>query len=157
MVVCGGNYLSQHIVVCGGNCIALFGNISHTHLRKILDLRIKDGVVRRMIDKWLRAGVLEDGILQRARAGTPQGGVMTPPTQKVTSSSSVFASSVGRVGLRHVSYILYAISPASVRPRKSSGSIAPARCCRIARTCRTPPDAWQTSSLSRPGRPMAFF
>ena len=55
-----------------------FGSISHTHLRAFLDLRIKDGVVRRMIDKWLKAGVLEDGVLQRSETGTPQGGVISP-------------------------------------------------------------------------------
>ncbi len=55
-----------------------FDSISHTHLRSFLDLRIKDGVVRRMIDKWLKAGVLEEGTVHRPVAGTPQGGVMTP-------------------------------------------------------------------------------
>ena len=40
---------------------AYFDSIPHTHLRSFLDLRIKDGVVRRMIDKWLKAGVLEEG------------------------------------------------------------------------------------------------
>ena len=30
-----------------------FDTISHQHLRAFLDLRIKDGVVRRMLDKWL--------------------------------------------------------------------------------------------------------
>ena len=55
-----------------------FGSISHTHLRSFLDLRIRDGVVRRMIDKWLKAGVLEEGILRRSESGTPQGGVISP-------------------------------------------------------------------------------
>ena len=43
-----------------------------------LDLRIKDGVIRRMIDKWLKAGVLEEGVLRRSETGTPQGGVISP-------------------------------------------------------------------------------
>ncbi|TVQ04432.1 MAG: hypothetical protein EA359_06600 [Balneolaceae bacterium] len=30
-------------------------------LRELLDRRIKDGIIRRIIDKWLKAGVLEDG------------------------------------------------------------------------------------------------
>jgi hypothetical protein len=30
------------------------------------DRRVKDGVIRRMIDKWLKAGVLEDGLLRSA-------------------------------------------------------------------------------------------
>jgi retron-type reverse transcriptase len=38
-----------------------FDSISHTHLRAFLDQRVKDGVIRRMIDKWLNAGVVEDG------------------------------------------------------------------------------------------------
>ncbi len=55
-----------------------FDSISHTHLRSILDLRIKDGVVRRMIDKWRNAGVLEKGTVHRPVAGAPQGGVVSP-------------------------------------------------------------------------------
>ena len=48
-----------------------FGSIDHGHLRSFLDLRIKDGVVRRMIDKWLKAGVLDGSILRRFDTGTP--------------------------------------------------------------------------------------
>ncbi len=55
-----------------------FDSISHTHLRSFLDLRIKDGVVRRMIDKWLKAGVLEEGTVHRPVVGAPQGGVLSP-------------------------------------------------------------------------------
>jgi RNA-directed DNA polymerase len=55
-----------------------FDTIDHTHLRRFLDQRVKDGVVRRMIDKWLKAGVLEKGVLRRATGGTPQGGVISP-------------------------------------------------------------------------------
>ncbi len=55
-----------------------FDSIPHGHLRTFLDLRIKDGVVRRMIDKWLKAGVLEEGTVHKPVAGTPQGGVLTP-------------------------------------------------------------------------------
>ena len=55
-----------------------FDSISHTHLREILDQRVTDGVIRRMIDKWLNAGVLEAGNLHLATEGTPQGGVISP-------------------------------------------------------------------------------
>ena len=55
-----------------------FDSISHTHLRAFLDQRVKDGVIRRMIDKWLNAGVVEDGLLRRTTEGTPQGGVVSP-------------------------------------------------------------------------------
>lgn len=63
-----------------------FDRIDHGQLRKILDRRVRDGVIRRLIDKWLKAGVWEDGKRTVPKSGTPQGGVMTPRTQKVTSS-----------------------------------------------------------------------
>lgn len=55
-----------------------FDNLDHGHLRRFLDQRVRDGVLRRAIDKWLKAGVLEDGQLHRPQGGTPQGGVISP-------------------------------------------------------------------------------
>ncbi len=52
--------------------------LEHKHLRRFLDQRVRDGVIRKVIDKWLKAGVLEEGILQRFKMGTPQGGVVSP-------------------------------------------------------------------------------
>lgn len=55
-----------------------FGSIAHQRLREILDLRIKDGVIRKMIDKWLKAGILEQGNVTYPKEGTPQGGSISP-------------------------------------------------------------------------------
>jgi RNA-directed DNA polymerase len=55
-----------------------FGSLDHGHLRSILDQRIRDGVIRRIIDKWLKAGVLEDGAVHYPESGSPQGGVVSP-------------------------------------------------------------------------------
>src|SRR6202163_1627257 len=55
-----------------------FDSIPHSHLRDILEQRVPDAVIRRMIDKWLNAGVLEAGNLHFATEGTPQGGVISP-------------------------------------------------------------------------------
>jgi len=55
-----------------------FGSINHQQLRSFLDLRIKDGVIRKMIDKWLKAGILEDGQVSYPDEGTPQGGSISP-------------------------------------------------------------------------------
>ena len=60
-----------------------FDSIEHPRLRAVLDLRIKDGVIRRMIDKWLKAGVMDAGILKRTETGTPQGGVISPLTSNI--------------------------------------------------------------------------
>jgi group II intron reverse transcriptase/maturase len=55
-----------------------FDNLDHGHLRTFLRLRVRDGVLLRLIDKWLKAGVLEDGSVSYPEAGTPQGGVVSP-------------------------------------------------------------------------------
>jgi group II intron reverse transcriptase/maturase len=55
-----------------------FGSLDHGHLRGFLDRRIRDGVLRRAIDKWLKAGVLEEGAVHYPESGSPQGGVVSP-------------------------------------------------------------------------------
>jgi RNA-directed DNA polymerase len=55
-----------------------FDSVEHGHLRAILDQRVRDGVIRRSIDKWLKAGVQQDGSLWYPDGGTPQGGVISP-------------------------------------------------------------------------------
>ena len=55
-----------------------FDSLDHSRLREILDKRVRDGVIRRAIDKWLKAGVLEEGKFERSVLGTPQGGVISP-------------------------------------------------------------------------------
>jgi group II intron reverse transcriptase/maturase len=57
---------------------SFFDTLDHGHLRTFLDQRVRDGVIRRAIDKWLKAGVLEEGQTSRATTGTPQGGVISP-------------------------------------------------------------------------------
>lgn len=57
---------------------SFFDTIEHAHLRSFLDKRVRDGVIRRMIDKWLKAGVLEEGAVWYPEDGTPQGGVISP-------------------------------------------------------------------------------
>lgn len=57
---------------------SFFDTLDRGHLRSFLDRRVRDGVLRRMIDKWLNAGVLEGGQLHRPEDGTPQGGVVSP-------------------------------------------------------------------------------
>lgn len=55
-----------------------FDSLDHRKLREILDQRVRDGVIRRTIDKWLSAGVMKEGIVERPSSGTPQGGVVSP-------------------------------------------------------------------------------
>ncbi len=55
-----------------------YDNLDHSQLRGFLDQRVRDGVLRRTLDKWLKAGVLEAGNLSHPTTGTPQGGVASP-------------------------------------------------------------------------------
>jgi len=55
-----------------------FGSLVHSQLREILDKRVRDGVMRKAIDKWLSAGVMEDGEIEYPEDGCPQGGGVSP-------------------------------------------------------------------------------
>ena len=57
---------------------SFFDELDHGKLRSFLDRRVRDGVLRRTIDKWLKAGVMEEGRRSYPEAGTPQGGVISP-------------------------------------------------------------------------------
>jgi group II intron reverse transcriptase/maturase len=57
---------------------SFFDALDFRHLRTFLDQRVRDGVLRRTIDKWLSAGVMEDGVVQHPSSGSPQGGVVSP-------------------------------------------------------------------------------
>jgi group II intron reverse transcriptase/maturase len=60
------------------NC---FEAIPHSGLMHAIQERVCDRAVLSLVRGMLRAGVMQDGWLRRSTAGTPQGGVMTPPTQ----------------------------------------------------------------------------
>ena len=55
-----------------------FDAIDHERLVKLIEQRIADRRVVRLIQKWLNAGVLEDGEWTRSEVGTPQGGGISP-------------------------------------------------------------------------------
>lgn len=55
-----------------------FDTLDHRQLGDILDLKVRDGVIRRAIGKWMNAGVMEGGGVKHPEAGTPQGGVISP-------------------------------------------------------------------------------
>jgi len=68
---------------------AFFDRIDHEWMLKILGHRIGDRRVLRLVRKWLTVGVVEEGKRRVSTRGTPQGAVITPRTQRETSSLSV--------------------------------------------------------------------
>jgi group II intron reverse transcriptase/maturase len=56
-----------------------FDSINHRLLREILQRRVNDGTLIRLIGKWLHVGVLEaEGQILRSSIGAPQGAVVSP-------------------------------------------------------------------------------
>src|SRR6266446_9565345 len=61
-----------------------FGSVDHEKLLTLVAQRVADGRVLRLIEAMLKAGSYGKGQLFPSERGTPQGGVITPLTQKVT-------------------------------------------------------------------------
>jgi len=57
---------------------SFFDSVRHSDLLKLLEVRIADRRMLRLIAKWLRAGVSEDGEWSKTEVGTPQGAVASP-------------------------------------------------------------------------------
>ena len=55
-----------------------FGSLNQEELVRLVEKRIGDQRVVRLIRRWLAAGVLEDGAWTRSETGTPQGGSISP-------------------------------------------------------------------------------
>jgi RNA-directed DNA polymerase len=80
-VLKGSNPLRRWIL--DADLAAAFDRIDHSHLLAALGTFPARGLV----EQWLKAGVMDQGRVAATEEGTPQGGVMTPPTQVATSSS----------------------------------------------------------------------
>ena len=63
-----------------------FESIPHHELMQAIEERVCDQAILSLVRMLLRAGVMEGGSLRRSTSGTPQGGPLTPPTQRAISA-----------------------------------------------------------------------
>jgi Reverse transcriptase (RNA-dependent DNA polymerase) len=116
-----------------------FDTIPHSELLKCVARRIVDRDMLRLIKMWLKVPVAERDKDGKPRVsggkgsscGTPQGGVMTPRTQKITSNLSDGCGSGGnRVRIDECRTRLYVYDRCRVpaMPRRPSASIALGSC-----------------------------
>ena len=64
--------------VVDGDIEKYFDSIPHEKLMKLVEMRISDRKVLRLIRGWLKAGTWKDGVRTETVLGTPQGGVISP-------------------------------------------------------------------------------
>lgn len=67
---------ANHII--DADILGFFNNVDHEWIMRMLQERIADKNLLRMIKKFLKAGVMEDGVINATNEGTPQGGIISP-------------------------------------------------------------------------------
>jgi RNA-directed DNA polymerase len=102
---------------------AYFDNVHHYLLLEKVARRVRDDEVMHLLKMMLKA---------TGEKGVPQGGVMTPRTQKITSSLSAGSVSCGsrvRVDRCRIWLYVYDRCRAPASPKKPSASIVHGTCC----------------------------
>lgn len=69
---------NKYLWVIEGDIKGCFDHVQHNILLKLIQRRIRDQRIVKLIATMLRAGVMENGVLESTPEGTPQGGILSP-------------------------------------------------------------------------------
>jgi RNA-directed DNA polymerase len=108
-----------------------FDRVNHDILMSRIARRIGDKRLLLIIRRFLQAGMMQDGVCVTREEGTPQGGPLTPRTQKITSSLSAgcgFGGNRVRIDVCRKRLYVYDRCRAPTTPRRPSASIAHGYC-----------------------------
>jgi RNA-directed DNA polymerase len=76
--LCVGIHSKKVSYILDADIRSFFDEISQQCLIRVLEHRIGDRRIIRLIQKWLKAGILEDGVVAVSDRGTGQGSVISP-------------------------------------------------------------------------------
>ena len=105
-----------------------FGSVDHEKLLTLVAQRVADGRALRLIEAMLKAGSYGKGQLFPSERGTPQGGVVTPRTQKAISSLKEQLWG-GEKGTHYLIFVVNSNTVMSHDPFDQDGEGSPAERC----------------------------
>ena len=135
-----------------------FDRVSHDKLMARIGTRISDRRMLKLIQSFLKAGVMEDGLVSPVDEGTPQGGPLTPRTQKITSNLSGgwnFDGNRVRIDACRIRLYVYDRCHARASPRRPSASIAHATYCCMSINSPMRSSSWRGTAPYRRVKPIA--
>ena len=81
---------------------SFFDIVNHDYLMSLLNRKIKDRLLMKLIRRYLQSGILLDGLMQQREQGTPQGSPLSPLLSNIILNE--LDKELERRGLRFVRY-----------------------------------------------------
>ena len=137
---------------------SFFDSVSKDWLVRFVEHRIGDRRIIRLIQKWLKAGISEDGQWSESEIGTPQGAVVTPRTQKITSILSGgcdFCGNQVRIDACRIRLYFFDRCRVPANPKEPSASIGRATSCCRSINSRLRSSRWRRTVPYRSVKPIA--